>query len=76
MGQLDGDGGRNDPFVARIAELRGEQHQRGAEPLAARFNQVRRRLAEEIVLRPGRPPQAVLNLGQAFDNLRRERGVG
>ena len=49
VGQLDHDGGRDDPGAAGVAELGGEQHQQRAEPLAAGLDQVQRRLGDERV---------------------------
>ena len=48
--QLDRHGAADQARVGRVAEVAGQEHQHGAEPLAAGGDQVRRRLGEQ----PGR----------------------
>jgi hypothetical protein len=40
VSQLNGDRPRDDPAVARVTELGGQQDQDGTEPLATRVDQV------------------------------------
>ena len=76
VGKLDRDRGRHDPAIPGVAELRGQQHQGGAEPLAARIHEVAGGLSQQRVLRPCSLAQALLNQGEAINDLGRQRRVG
>ena len=76
MGQLDGDRARDDPRVVRVAELRREQYQGGAEPLAARIDQMPGGVGEQDVLGARDILQRLLNLGQALVDVSAQGGIG
>ena len=54
VGQLDHDGRRDDLGPRRVAEVRGQQADQRAEPLAPGVDQVGRRAGDEVVVGRGR----------------------
>ncbi len=75
VGQLDGHRRVDDPGVPRVAELRGQQHQQGPEPLAARLDGVPGRLGEQLFAGVRRLQQRLLDPGQVAQDLRLQGGV-
>src|SRR6202034_970213 len=65
----------DDPRVPRVTELRGEQHQHGAEPLAARGDQVPGRVGQQLVVGVGGLDECCLDPDQIIENLRLEGGI-
>ena len=76
VGQLDDDRGRQHAGRGRVAELRGEQHQHRPEPLAARIDEVPRRLGDERVVALDRVAQQRLDRVDAGPDLGLEGGIG
>ena len=75
VGQLDSHRRLDDPRVPGVAELRGQQHQQGPEPLAARRDGMPGSLGEELVIGMRRLHERRLDPGQIVKNLRRQGGV-
>ena len=76
VGELDRHRGRHYPLVLRVAELGGQQHQGGAEPLATRIDEVPGCLREQLMLGARRIPQALLDQRQAVDDIGCQRRIG
>src|SRR6266540_1433166 len=72
--QLDGDRGADQPRVARIAGVAGQQHQRGPKALAAGGDQVAGGLLHERVGGDHRVPQGLLDLDEARPDPRLDLG--
>ena len=75
MRQLDHHSGRRDLGARRIAELRGQNAEQRTEPLAARVDEVPRRVGDELVVRVHRDGQRTLDLVQSPAHRRLELGV-
>ena len=76
VGELDGHGSGHEPGVGRVAEVPGQEHEHGAEPLAAGLDEVRRRLGQEVEVGPDGLLQGLLDPVEAGAQLGLERGVG
>jgi len=75
--ELEGHAGRDQPWIAGVAEVAGQERQHGPEPLAAGGQQVVRRDRQE--LRVGLLqdlPERLLDLVQPGSDLRLEGGIG
>jgi hypothetical protein len=75
VGELDRHRRRDDPLVAGVAELGGQQHERGAEPLAPGGDEVAGSLGQQVMPGLCGLPQAVLDQREAFDDIGGQRGV-
>ncbi len=75
MGQLDRHCRRDDLRRPRLTEMRSEQHYRRAEPLAARVDQMPRRVGEHVAYSRGHLPQFLLDLAETGPHLGGERAV-
>ena len=74
--QLDHESGRHDAIGARITELRGEQNEQWPKPLAARPQQMARRLRDERLVGVDSGAQRLLDIIEAGAYVRLEGVVG
>ena len=76
VGQFDGGRRRHDPLVAGIAEVRGEQDQRGAEPLPTGVDEMPGGLGEQGLLGDRGLGQHLLDSDEAVGDVGCEGRIG